>query len=385
MKRGFRLGVIPVALLLSTASVMAANVWDTRIEVFISSDKGYLTGQLFEATDGQNALSVDLTGYEPGVYTIGFRAFSDESHRDATNTVTRLLYIIDEASILGAEYFIDDDPGIGKGNIIPVVNGPISFILPTFNLSIGVHTLNVRIQDDSGAWGTVVSRTFVVIPDSMILEWFIDADPGIGSGNCIDATTGKNVYLLPLEGVSAGVHTLGLRSCNQTGVWSNTLTRLLYVAEPDPTEYVAAEYYIDNDPGEGLATSVGISRDGCTFAVPTESLDVGDHSLVLRGRYDTGVWATVLAAPFRVTTPGGVAQIEWLHDMKAVRQGHVLTLTGSSVLDGAKITVYGLDGKIVCQGTWCGTDRQEINVSGSSPLLVHVTDTQGRVSVIKTL
>lgn len=71
------------------------------------------------------------------------------------------------AIVTSAEYFIDVDPGPGKGTAVPASSpGATSALViniprPTIAaLSEGVHTLACRVKDDAGNWSIAFYRTF---------------------------------------------------------------------------------------------------------------------------------------------------------------------------------------------------------------------------------
>ena len=64
-----------------------------------------------------------------------------------------------------AEYFFDNDPGLGlatKFNITSSDDVLINETLNLENLSIGIHTLSVRVRDESGKWSIPVAAQFEV-------------------------------------------------------------------------------------------------------------------------------------------------------------------------------------------------------------------------------
>jgi hypothetical protein len=60
--------------------------------------------------------------------------------------------------------------------------------IPTGSLTPGFHFLAIRTQAADGRWGLFESRGFYIseittdVPDIVAAEYFIDNDPGIGSG-----------------------------------------------------------------------------------------------------------------------------------------------------------------------------------------------------------
>lgn len=154
------------------------------------------------------------------------------------------------AAIVGAEYFIDVDPGQGNGILVTLANPtyPAALVIdiPTpvlAALARGEHRLAVRWQDEEGDWSEAFSRTFC-----------------------------KEAIPIPLT----------------------------------PPVIVAAEYYIDADPGQGLGTPVSIPVAGESKALAINispplfaALSVGEHRLSARMRDDSGNWSEAFARTFR--------------------------------------------------------------------------------------
>jgi len=94
--------------------------------------------------------------------------------------------------IVRAEYFIDQDPGVGYATAIPIVPGQeveLNFVANTEGLENGFHSLYVRSKDEDGVWSTVVRRAFFMgnfpydPPQELsAAEYFINEDPGYGQG-----------------------------------------------------------------------------------------------------------------------------------------------------------------------------------------------------------
>ena len=140
--------------------------------------------------------------------------------------------------------------------------------------------------------------------DISAMEYWVDNDPGFGSGTPITITTGALVDI-PLELINAstlptGFHTLGVRAKNTTGLWGFTEKRQFYIppvvtiVAPVPADISAMEYYIDDDPGYGSATAISITT-GSLVDLPNESLaastlPTGFHTLGVRSKNTDGRW-----------------------------------------------------------------------------------------------
>jgi hypothetical protein len=207
-----------------------------------------------------------------------------------------------------AEYFVDSDPGIGKATDIPVNAGELAdlnFSVPTTSLANGFHNLFLRVRTEAGIWGLCERRMFYVIqprPDAgdiVAAEYFIDTDPGIGRGISMTVTSGGNVAfsgaILP-GALPSGVHSLFIR-VKSDGRWSLYEQRAFYIsASPeDVTDVVAAEYFIDSDPGLGNGSPLAFTAGAAVarvfeIQVPVGMTD-GRHYLFIRTRNATGKWS----------------------------------------------------------------------------------------------
>lgn len=321
------------------------------VEILIGDDNGHGSGMLFDAAEGDNLLTVPLDGVGEGVHAVHFRV--KDSDGNLSTTVTRVLYVTDGAQVIAAEYFVDDDPGAGHGTPITVGGSAgMTFAVPTARLSTGLHSLTVRFRDDAGNWAGTLSRQFLVTRNSLTIEWFYDADPGVGNGNTVEAGDDDGICFIPTDGLDAGVHTLSVRCRDRAGNWSTTVTRALYVVERG--DIAAVEYFVDSDPGEGNATAVTLLSDGsATFAVPTEALAVGVHTLTVRTLDGSGSWVPVFETPFSVTPgTGGVGGVEWLMSFTAVRDGDNVIVSGENVAQGCRVEIYTPAGQLLYSGEW---------------------------------
>ncbi len=147
-------------------------------------------------------------------------------------------------------------------------------------------------------------------------EYFIDTDPGIGSGTAITLTPGVNISNLTasinLSGLSNGLHRLYIRTRSAEGRWSITSVKdflydadVVYQAAPPAAQnVVAAEYFIDTDPGNGNGTAIsitpGVSVTNAPVPVNTGSLTTGLHRLYIRVKNAEGSWSLTAIKDFIV-------------------------------------------------------------------------------------
>jgi hypothetical protein len=162
-------------------------------------------------------------------------------------------------NIVKAEYFIDDDKGIGNNTEITITPGQEFTFVFTANLDgleYGIHNLYVRVKNNLGKWSISAVQPIQVIPSEQTnnvisAEYFIDNDPGVGKGIKIDVGTPGSqitlVYTVDLSSTETGLHTLYTRACDEKNNWSLSASSLILVANPPENINVSAiEYYFSD-------------------------------------------------------------------------------------------------------------------------------------------
>jgi hypothetical protein len=207
-----------------------------------------------------------------------------------------------------AEYFFDTDPGINNGTQIALsgTSDTINFsaAISTAALSSGFHFLGLRVKHNSGTWGLFEKRGFYISNSTadaaniVAAEYFFDTDPGRGNGTStpVGPTGGIVTFsaVIPTS-LSAGFHFLAIRTKDANGIWGLFETRGFYIsgATADAANIVAAEYFLDADPGVGNATATSVGAAGAvvnfSVTIPT-SLPAGFHFLAIRTKDANGMW-----------------------------------------------------------------------------------------------
>ncbi|GEM_PF-2614676 len=213
------------------------------MEYFFDTDPGMGLGVSIPVTIAQELITsdnvnIDTDELAPGFHTLYLRA---RSTTGAWGPSTSRTVYIDQAvgfndvvTIEKLEYFIDEDPGFGLGS--PIAVGMTSDLVSIIDQSIdtdaledGFHTFFLRGRGTNGSWGQYSSQVFYV--DSRALsaspiariEYFIDEDPGIGSGTLVPLTYGQVDYNeiidLSTSAIDEGDHTIYLRAQNDLGHW----------------------------------------------------------------------------------------------------------------------------------------------------------------------
>ncbi|MDB5282796.1 MAG: C-terminal target protein [Bacteroidota bacterium] len=293
-------------------------------EYFFDTDPG--TGLATAITIGSPADSISIstnipsTGLNCGFHYLFIRTREDNGQWSLHEG--RRLYV--QPTIVAAEYFFDVDPGAGNAHPLSVSTSydSISFSgsVSATGLSSGNHWLYVRTRNNSGGWSMYERRAFYIKPQIISAEYFIDTDPGIGNGTAVAVTASEDSIaasvVVPTTGLSTGRHYLFVRTINNSGTASLYEGRMFFIKP----SIVAAEYFIDSDPGVGHATAISItaSLDSVASAITVTSpaLASGYHYLFVRTQNNNGAWSlyegrkfyvkpTIVAAEYFVDTDPG--------------------------------------------------------------------------------
>ncbi|MEA5141408.1 T9SS type A sorting domain-containing protein [Arcicella rigui] len=227
-----------------------------------------------------------------------------------------------------AEYFIDDDPGFGKGTAITLAAKSSNFehtfsVLLPANLSDGIHVVTVRYKDDLGNWSISSPRSFLKesligtspLPNLVYAEYFIDDEPGFGKGSSITITANSSIehsVTIPLPStLTDGLHTITVRYKDALGNWSISSPRSFLkeslIGTSSLPNLVYAEYFIDDDPGFGKGTAVQITANSTiehnlTINIPS-TLSEGLHLITVRYKDALGNWSISSARAFIKESP----------------------------------------------------------------------------------
>jgi hypothetical protein len=314
---------LPVALLTGVCVTLLSAQSIQQLEYFIDTDPGY--GQANQVTitpgDSINQLfTVDISGLTSGFHALFVRIRDDTGYWSLAGNRPFYLEAADlstNRNVVAVEYFIDHDPGYGLGETTTVT--PDSSINRLFPIDLGglvsgFHALFVRVQDAAGYWSLAGSRPFFlenadIAADRHItaVEFFIDHDPGYGLASPVSIFPDSSIdqlFPVDLDTLSSGFHALFVRARDAAGFWSMASSRPFYLENADiaaQRHITAAEYFVDHDPGYGLATPVPITPDSSInqlFAVSLDSLTSGFHALFVRVRDAAGFWSMAGSRPF---------------------------------------------------------------------------------------
>ena len=400
-KRRLTLLALGIAAM-ATASVSAQS--PERVEYFLDTDPGYGLAQVITGIHvGDNALTFDLSSAEAGAHVLYVRSQDNEGRWSAT--MARPLFIDRYQDIVRVEYFFDEaDPGIGLATPLPLPDQPYKAHLdwqPELDISsleLGEHTLSIRAMDAFGTWTDVLTRSFTIVEapeppapegDLQRLEYFFDVDPGYGLGRQLATpNTGRNVYEMSFDGLTAGAHLLCLRAQDKQSQWSATLSRPIYVI---PVRGIAAiEYFFDaEDPGEGNAYAVAVSNPKesvLSFDINIDALAEGDHTLNVRVKGLDGIWSMINSEPFYIEDDAvGIRNVSFLMPFRMSVDRQSFTIEGSDKND-CRVELYDVAGRLLASAIWPKSqDALTLNINPINTVLVKVTDLSTKKQLVKHL
>jgi predicted RNA-binding protein with PUA-like domain len=291
-----------------------------KAEFFVNTDLGFGLGTNIPVATGQSTIS-NLTFNVP---TASLTAAADYLYVRTKDERGRWSEVfmkqldgfppVIPASIVKAEFFVNTDPGIGLATNIPVVVGQttisnLTFNVPTASLTAAADYLYVRTKDERGRWSEVYMKQLdglpPVVPASIVkAEFFVNTDPGIGLGTNIPVATGQTTisnltFNVPTASLTAAADYLYIRTKDERGRWSEVFMKQLDGFPPViPASIVKAEFFVNTDPGIGLATNIPVAVgqttiSNLTFNVPTASLTAAADYLYVRTKDERGRWSEV--------------------------------------------------------------------------------------------
>ena len=306
---------------ITASTADAANI--VAAEYFFDTDPGIRSGTPIPVTPGATTnftVSIPTTSLPSGFHFLAIRTKGSDGMWGLFEG--RGFYITSSTSdapdISAAEYFFDTDPGNGNGIAISITAGAttnFTVALPTTGLQPGFHFLAVRTKGVAGKWGIFESRGFYItgsttdMPNITKAEYFFDTDPGNGNGTAIPITAGANtnfIATIPITGLTTGFHFLAIRTKGADGKWGIFESRGFYISPINATssDIVAAEYFIDTDPGEGNGLILTVAPSGPTinqlFQTPIIGVTSGPHKIGMRVKDATGIWSNALMENFNV-------------------------------------------------------------------------------------
>ena len=240
------------------------------------------------------------------------------------------------------EFFLDVDPGFGRGSPI-FVNEPTENIDLRFHIAAsiipGFHRLYVRAKAGN-SWSLTQVRSLYagreLLPQMLRLEYFIDTDPGFGQATSITLNSSgdeqEQIFLADLGNISQGPHQLYIRGFDNRSGWSLVMQRAFFAfSGPVQANISKLEYFFDTDPGFGQGINIPINQPqeviSDSYLIDLTDLEAGYHQLFIRAQSDAGAWSIVQHRGFFVNPLSTESKITSLHYYFSGETGTTQTYT----------------------------------------------------------
>jgi M6 family metalloprotease-like protein len=246
------------------------------MEYFFDTDPGFGNGAPISIPAGSNnvitSLNIPLANITSGIHTLYIRARDNDNRWSIVQASAFYRVAAPTVQLSRFEYFLDTDPGQGNG--IPIAlegisNDSESFFIDLSNVNDGIHTLYIRAKDLNDKWSITAHIPFYRITgisekDITNVEFFIDQDPGLGSGTPVPVYQPspyfQQTFTVDLSCYSAGAHKLYLRTRDDQQRWSLTSIKPVTISILPPTITVIGSTALCEGESVLLKVPKGIGR-----------------------------------------------------------------------------------------------------------------------------
>ena len=203
-------------------------------EYFYDADPGFGEGtQVAISTESVNQdFELSFDGLSNGTHMLYMRVKDNENQWSLYDA--KLIQIVGSqmATITEMEYYFNEDPGFGNGESIDL-NGLLidqDLQLSLTGLPKGVHTLYIRVKDNTGQWSLYDQQNIQIqggvgYENLVYAEYYIDTDPGVGNATEFfipEQNIVNDNFDLPIPIGLTGTHTICVRVMDGAGQWSET-------------------------------------------------------------------------------------------------------------------------------------------------------------------
>ncbi|MBR4926129.1 MAG: hypothetical protein IKZ61_10325 [Prevotella sp.] len=263
---------------------------------------------------------------------------------------------VDDKEIVQHQYWID-------GNLNAIVSSETQpDIIDIEALKSGLHSLTVRVKDNTGVWSSQVAKYFIVpysetaVGDKSIVlhQYWID-----GNLNAI-VSSETQPDIIDIETLTPGLHSLTVRVKDNTGVWSSQVAKYFIVKDEDTMEDVTISrymYWFDDNSND--FTTGSLSSATGTMNIDISEVEAGTHTLWWRCGDSKGAWSEPRSVTFEsrsfydYTVPAsgvGTFSADVNLTLPDGLQAHFCTYL-KEVEEGLAIKIISIDGNVISANT----------------------------------
>ena len=329
----------------------------------IAQHQYWIDGNLQAAvTSGSKPQPISVSSLNAGLHTFTVRV-QDQTGTWSSQVAKCFIKPYTEISvgdkeIVKHQYWID-----GKLEAQVTQGDPIRLI-GIEGLNPGLHSLTVRVQDNTGVWSSQVAKYFIKpyteisVEDKEIVQhqYWID-----GNVDAIVTLNQKDpIDVIDIEGLKQGLHSLTVRVKDNTGVWSSQVAKYFIVKGDETVEEATITRYMYwfDDETDGFKTGPLTSATG-TMDIDISDVEAGTHTLWWRCGDSKGAWSEARSVTFEsrsfydYTVPEsgvGTFSADVNLELPDGLQAHFCTYL-KEVDEGLAIKIIGIDGNVISANT----------------------------------
>ena len=329
----------------------------------IAQHQYWIDGNLQAAvTSGSKPQPISVSSLNAGLHTFTVRV-QDQTGTWSSQVAKCFIKPYTEISVSDKEivkhqYWID-----GKLEAQVTQGDPIRLI-GIEGLNPGLHSLTVRVQDNTGVWSSQVAKYFIKpyteisVEEKEIVQhqYWID-----GNVDAIVTLNQKDpIDVIDIEGLKQGLHSLTVRVKDNTGVWSSQVAKYFIVKGDETVEEATITRYMYwfDDETDGFKTGPLTSATG-TMDIDISDVEAGTHTLWWRCGDSKGAWSEARSVTFEsrsfydYTVPEsgvGTFSADVNLELPDGLQAHFCTYL-KEVDEGLAIKIISIDGNVISANT----------------------------------
>lgn len=251
------------------------------------TDKEYWIDQQIDERQslGLSPTEVDISQLSTGVHAVTVRVKDNNNLWSAP--VTKYFVITPPSSkattISEREYWFDGHIGERQSldNSVATIDIP--------DLSMGVHSITVRVKDNNNLWSSAVTKYFLVpqkTTETSIVRYMYWIDDDIDNMVIAEVAGSNRIINVEVGGLSEGKHTIYWRVGDSNGTWSQQVNSCLFNYVLPPTGIGALSSDIPLALHDDLQAGYCTEYDAANERIQVEELTTipANTGVLLRGK-----------------------------------------------------------------------------------------------------
>lgn len=246
----------------------------------------------------ESPTSIGIGDLKPGLHSLTVRVKDSEglwSSQVAKYFIVPFVSTsVTSNSIEKHQYWIDGDLQAA----VTSTTQPSAIVIG--DLKPGLHSLTVRVKDNTGMWSSQVAKYFIVpfVSNDVTGKTIKEHQYWIDGKIEARVTQEQQPSTIDIKTLKPGLHSFTVRVKDNTGMWSSQVAKYFIVPTAETSvgdkSIVLHQYWID-----GKLDAI-VSSETQPSQIPISTLKPGLHSLTVRVKDNTGLWSSQVAKYFIV-------------------------------------------------------------------------------------